>query len=147
MPTQKVPKWRLYLGVSAWIAVTLVLALVLLTGCKARIEGAGQSREVQASYQLRSLSADLTDGVSVRAAAAAAESALRSRGYVITSSNTTADRSRIEAKSSGDGIFDKMVFEAAVITGGTRASFTAEPFGNESTSRAVLDAMLARLGR
>ena len=147
MPIRKLPKWRLYLGISAWAAVTLLLAFVLLTGCKARIEGAGREREVQAAYEFRSLSADLTDGVSVRAAAAAAESALRSRGYVITKSDTTSDRSRIEAKSNGDGWLDKVVFEAGVAGAGTRASFTAEPFGDEVTSRALMDAMLARLGR
>jgi len=147
MPIRKLPKWRVYLGISAWVAVTLLLAVVLLTGCQARIEGAGREREVQASYQFRSLSADLPEGVSVRAAAAAGESALRSRGYVITRSDTTSDRSRIEAKAHGDGWLDKIVFEASAAGAGTRTSFTTEPFGDETVSRALMDAMLARLGR
>jgi hypothetical protein len=110
-------------------------------------DSAGQERDVQASYQFRSLSADLPQGISVRAAAAAAESALRSRGYIVTRSDTTSDRSRIEAKAHGDGAFDKVVFEAGDGATGTKASFTAEPFGNESASRALMDAMLSRLGR
>lgn len=147
MSIRKVPKWRLYLGVSAWIAVTLVLAFVLLTGCQTRIEGAGREREVQAAYQFRSLSADLPAGISVRAAAAAGESALRSRGYIVTRSDTTSDRSRIEAKAHGDGFLDKVVFEAGIAGAATRVSFTAEPFGDEAVSRALMDALLARLGR
>jgi len=147
MPVHKVPRWRLILGLSAWAAVTLALALIVLTGCKARIEGAGKERGVQASYQYGSLSADLSDGVSVRAAAAAAESALRSRGYIITGSEVTSDRARIEAKAHGDGWLDKVVFNASGAGAGTRASFKAEPFGNEAASRALMDSMLARLGR
>jgi len=147
MPTRTIPRWRLYLSLSAWVAVTVALACILLTGCKARIEGAGAEREVQASYQFRSLSADLPEGVSIRAAAAAAQSALRSRGYVITRSDTTSDRARIEAKSHGDGWLDKVVFEASLAGAGPRASFTSEPFGDEAASRALMDAMLARLGR
>ncbi len=147
MPIHKVPRWRLILGLSAWAAVTLALALIVLTGCKARIGGAGKEREVQASYQYRSLSADLSDGVSVRAAAAAAESALRSRGYVITGSDVTSDRARIEARAHGDGWLDKVVFSASSAGAGTRARFTSEPFGDEAASRALMDSMLARLGR
>ncbi len=147
MPIHKIPKWRLYLGVSAWITVTLILALVLLTGCQASAGGAGRDREILATYQFRTLSADFPDSVSVRAAAAAGESAMRARGYVITRSETTSDRSRIEAKANGDGLFDKVVFEAGVAGAGTRISLTIEPFGDEATSRALLDAVLARLGR
>lgn len=147
MSIRKVPKWRLYLGVSAWVTVTLVLAFVLLTGCQSRIEGAGKEREVQASYQFRTLSADLPAGVSVRSAAAAGESALRSRGYIVTRADTTSDRARIEAKAHGDGWLDKVVFEARIAGAGTRAGFTVEPFGDETASRALMDAMLARLGR
>jgi predicted small secreted protein len=147
MPTNKVPRWRLYLSLSAWVAVTIALASILLTGCKARIEGAGTGRDIQASYQFRSLSADLPEGISVRAAAAAAQSALRSRGYIITKADTTSDHSRIEAKSHGDGWLDKVVFEASLAGAQPRVSFTSEPFGDEAASRALMDAMLARLGR
>lgn len=147
MPVRRTPKWQVWLGISTWVGITLVLALVVLVGCKSRVQGAGQEREIAASYQFRSLSADIDDGLTVRAAAAAAESALRARGYVITSSETTSDRARIEAKASGDGAFDKMVFDARGTATGTRISLTAEPFGDETRSRTVLDAMLARLGR
>ena len=129
------------------MVAALVTVAPLAGGCKARVEGAGKEREVEASYRFRSLSADLTDGVSVRAAAAAGESALRSRGYVVTRSDTTSDHARIEAKSHGAGTFSKVVFEARAIGGGSRVSVTSEPFGNESVSRSLLDAVLARLGR
>ncbi len=138
---------KLHAGLTSVLLTALLGCGALGAGCKARVEGAGKEREVEASYRFRSLSADLTDGVSVRAAAAAGESALRSRGYIVTRSDTTSDHARIEAKSHGSGALSKVVFEARAIGGGSRVSVTSEPFGNESVSRSLLDATLARLGR
>ena len=148
MPVRRVSKWRIAAGLSAWIALTLVFAAILMAGCKARVEQAGTRRDVAAAYRIRTLSADLPGDISVHAAAAAAHSALRGRGYVITRSEVTADSARIEARAHGAGAFDKTVVQARPASdGAVRITVTAEPLGDERASRAILDAMLARLGR
>lgn len=147
MPVRRTTTWRIALGLSGWIALTLVLAIVLLTGCKARVEQAGRDRQVEASYRFRTLAADLPPEVSVHAAAAAAQSALRGRGYIITRSEINSDSARIEARAHGDGTLEKTVIEASPRAGSMRIRVTSEPLGDETASRAILDAMLARLGR
>lgn len=148
MPVNRIPRWRVAAGLTAWVAVTLALAFLLIAGCKARVEQAGTRREVSAAYQFRTLSAEVPGGVSVHAAAASAHSALRGRGYVITRSEVNADSARIEARAHGDGALDKTVVEARPAPdGAVRITVTAEPLGDERASRAILDAMLARLGR
>lgn len=148
MPTGRVPRWRTVASLSAWIMLTLVLAAVVMAGCKARVEQAGACRDISAAYRLRTLSAEVPGGVSVHAAAAAAHSAFRGRGYVITRSEVTADAARIEARAHGDGPLDKTVVQARpAADGAVRITVTSEPLGDERASRAILDAMLARLGR
>ncbi|MBX3405839.1 MAG: DUF3568 family protein [Phycisphaeraceae bacterium] len=148
MPVGRVSRWRIAAGLSAWIALTLVFAAILMAGCKARVEQAGTRRDVAAAYRIRTLSADVPGDISVHAAAAAAHSALRGRGYVITRSEVNADAARIEARAHGDGALDKTVVQARPASdGAVRITVTAEPLGDERASRAILDAMLARLGR
>lgn len=129
------------------VALALTVAAIVLAGCKARVEQTGRDRQVQAAYRFRTLSAELPRDISVHAAAAAAQNALRGRGYVITVSEISSDSARIEARSHGDGALDKTVVVARPAAGALRISVTAEPLGDEAASRAILDAMLARLGR
>ena len=149
MPIRKISVWRLAAGVGLWVVLTLVLAVVLCVGggCSESKAFQGAEGQVLATYSVRSLTADMPEGVRVRTAGVAAESALRARGYIITRANHGENQSRVEAATSADGMLDKTVVESWSTGYGTAVSVTVEPFGDEGASRAILDAMLARLGR
>jgi hypothetical protein len=94
--------------------------------------------------------ADLGPAVSVQTARAAAEVALRSRGYVITESFGTRDRIKIQASGTGDRRTDTTTVEAwlsGAAATGTRLSVDAGFFGNSAAARVILDEIIARLGR
>lgn len=125
----------------------LLIACACIAACRPSVSSHGQKRDVLASYQFRTLEAKLGPEVPVLTARAAAEQALRSRGYVVTNTSGGADRSRIEARAAGRGDLDKLVVESWAGDRFTGVSVTVEPFGDEAESRAVLDAILNRLGR
>lgn len=118
-----------------------------LGACQPSVASHGKSRDVQASYQFRTLEARLGPEVPVLTVRAAGEQALRSRGYVVTGVSGGADHSRVEAKAAGQGDLDKVAIECWSGAKFTGVSVTIEPFGNEAESRALLDAVLNRLGR
>lgn len=133
----------------AGLAARLVLLGVCACAgaCRPSVSSHGQRRDVLASYQFRTLEAKLGPEVPVLTARAAAEQALRSMGYVVTDASGGADRSRLEAKAAGRGDLDKVVVESWGGAGFTGVSVTIEPFGDQAESRAILDAVLNRLGR
>jgi hypothetical protein len=127
--------------------MVLVAVGAMLPACQPSVASQGQKRDVLAAYQFRTLEAKLGPEVQVLTVRAAAEQALRSRGYVVSAVSGAADRSRIEAKAAGKGELDKVVIESWVGNRFTGVSVTCEPWGDEAESRAVLDAVLNRLGR
>lgn len=130
----------------AGVRVACVAAAVL-GGCQPKVSTHGRERDVRATYGLRTLTAELGPEVQVLTVQAAAEQALRRRGYIITRTTGTADRARVEAKSAGDGSFDKVVVESWVAPGATGVSVVREPWGDEEISRSILDGILNGLGR
>jgi hypothetical protein len=129
-------------------AAVLILGCgLLLPACQPSVASQGQNRDVLASYQFRTLKSRLGPEVQVLTVRAAAEQALRARGYVITNVTGAGDRSRVEAQAAGQGTLDKLVVETWAGDRFTGVSVTIEPLGDEAESRAVLDAMLNRLGR
>lgn len=142
---RRAPGWT---TVAAWVVVVLLLAvLVSATGCRAREGVAGSGGAVQTRYLLGRLEVDLGLEVTPADVAAAAEQSLRRRGYVVTSSRHTTDRSRVEGRSAGDGWLRKTVVVSRMRMDGTRVSVRVEPLGDEPVSYAVMDDLLARLGR
>ncbi len=107
---------------------------------------------VWATYSGPTLSAELGVDVRVPAVLAAAESALVQRGYSVVSRRGTEDSGRIEALPPGvgragkPGVWEKVWIAARVTSRGTQVKVTAEPWGDEAISRAILDDLLYRLG-
>lgn len=102
------------------------------------------------------LSADLPAEIGVLTTKAAAESTLRSRGYVITKSGGTKDSMSVTGKYAGsDGPSSPIEISARLVGGdggaqsdlATQITVNTGFFGDESTTRAILDAMLRTLGR
>lgn len=131
-------------GVVVRLAVCMVAALVA-AGCKSTVESQGRSR-TSAAYSAGTLSADLPSTVRVQAAIAAAESALRDRGYTIGTRRATEDTGFVEAKAPRAGWLEKTTVAAKISGGGTRVTVNVEPWGDQSLSRAILDDVLKRLG-
>ncbi len=124
----------------------LAAACALLTGCKAVPQNMGSGRSVQASYLRRTLTADVPATVRVPAAVAAADAALRDRGYAVTDSTATEDVGRVAAEPRDAGFLDAVVVDVRVTGSGTRIEVTVRPIGNRAQSRAILDSILSRLG-
>jgi hypothetical protein len=122
-------------------------AATVLAGCRGTSEPAGSSRDQEATYRRRTLSTDLPPQVRVPSVAAAAEMALRHRGYAVTRSPTTEDYARIEGEAPNPGWCEKVVIRARQTPSRTRIEIIAEPLGDQTLSRAVLDEMLVALGR
>ncbi len=77
---------------------------------------------------------------------AAAESAMLDRGYSIRSRSVTADKGRLEALAPHADSDEAVSIVAAVSGEGSRCSVTVGTWGDETLSRAILDAVLVRLG-
>ncbi|MCC6677416.1 MAG: DUF3568 family protein [Phycisphaerales bacterium] len=131
-------------GVAARLAVCLIAAAAT-AGCRSTVESQGKSR-TSAAYSTGTLSADLPSTVRVQAVIAAAESALRDRGYTIGTRRAAEDSGFVEGKLPRPGLLEKTKVEARVSGGGTRVLVKVEPWGDEAASRAILDDLLKRLG-
>lgn len=119
---------------------------VVSPGCEGTTGSQGTHRDISATYFLGDLTCDLPDQLRVRAIAAAADAALRDRGYAVTESRTGADFAEVKGKLQGDGWYEGVVLKAAISSSGTRVKIHVGPAGNEAASRAILDAVLVRLG-
>lgn len=124
-------------------AMALCALAATLGACVARVDRAGHG---DATYAMRTLSTTLPDDVRVPAALAAAEAALRARGYTVTARRTNVDAGFVVARPSSPGPVEHVQWHARVASEGTFVSITCEPLGSEPIARALLDAMLQRLG-
>ena len=116
-------------------------------GCQqARPGYQGTDRTLVATYKSRELTADLPANVRVPSVAAAAELALRHRGYAVTISSKTEDFARIEGEAPQSGAFERVIVRARQTPGNTRVQIVAEPLGDQTLSRSLLDEMLSGLG-
>lgn len=122
------------------------LAIGCLPACKAKPEIQGEERSVVAAYGVRKLRTELPMTVRVPAVIAAADAALRDRGYAVRSSRTTEDSGRVEGLPRGAGPLKSVVVMARVVPDGTRVEVLLKPWGDEEQSRAILDDILVRLG-
>lgn len=124
-----------------------ILAVAAAGGCQKSVGQHGRERDIEATYALRTLEAQLGPEIQVLTVSAAAEQALRARGYTVTRTRGGGDHARIEARAGGEGSFDKVVIETWQGAGFTGVSVTREPWGDEAVSRALLDGVLRRLGK
>ena len=124
-----------------------IVGLALVGGCKSHPASAGNDRQLTATYRGRVLSTELPGGVRVPSVAAAAEMALRHRGYSITSKASTEDYARIEGEPPKSGWGEKLVIRARQTPSNTKVEIVAEPLGDQTLSRSVLDEMLVALGQ
>lgn len=126
------------------ILTTLVLPAVLafvVSGCQSH---SAYHANIVATYDLRTLAADLPAGVRVPAVIAAADAALRGRGYAVTQRTASMDRGCVIARRHGSGLLEEVVVEARLTGPGTLVKIKCCPIGDEAVSRAILDAMLIR---
>ena len=132
------------LGVSCCLAFWVVF----VGACQqTRTATHGQDRRVMAGFAFGTLTANLPQTVSVSQVHAAAESVLLDRGYSIEGSACTLDNARVRARSRVDGRDETTTIAARVIPSGVRVAIEAGLLGDEAVSRALLDDLLARLGR
>jgi len=129
------------------LSIVLGLAAGLLGGCNANSTYTATDRSQVATFRGRSLTADLPPEVRVPSVAAAAEITLRRRGYGVTRSQATEDFAKIEGEAPRSGYCEYVVIRARQIPNGTRVDIVAEPIGDQTLSRSLLDEMLAGLGR
>jgi hypothetical protein len=135
----------------------LGLSALIVGGCKSTLGYQGKSGvdgspgRVLATYSIPTLKTELPPDVAVESIAAAATAVLEARGYTIERSDVSSDRATISAKMPGDGELsrglDRTVVRSRITGAGTGLTVTVEPWGEEMISRALLDAILARLGR
>ena len=133
--------------VGAALAAAAAATSLSTAGCAAHRVRQRADEGVTASYAFRTLYTELEPTVSVPTATAAAEQALRARGYAIARTATSEDRGVVVAKHSGAREFEKTVVESRVTRTGTSIAVRIEPFGDEAASYAIMDALLSRIGR
>lgn len=114
--------------------------------CSPQLSSHGREH-ITAAYSLGTLTCDLPDDVRVPAIMAAAEGALRGRGYSISSKASTDDRGRLYARAPRDSQIEGVSIEARVTSTGHQVSIHVDPLGDDSRSRVLLDDVLTRLGR
>ncbi|RMH12300.1 MAG: hypothetical protein D6695_07115 [Planctomycetota bacterium] len=101
---------------------------------------------ILAIYQGKTLHSELPEHIAPGSVRAAAERVLRSRGYTITTSEATEDRTRVVARPPDARLFKRVIVGSSLSRGGTRVGVTIEPGGNETTARDMLESILTLLG-
>lgn len=127
------------------VAPVLFAAGICFPGCRATPGNQGRERAITATYYLGTLVADLPESVRVPAVIAAARAALAGRGYSAVP-ETTHRSGRVVGAAPVSGILDKVTVSAREIPGATRVEVKIDPFGDQTESRAILDAVLVLLG-
>ncbi len=130
--------------------IPAVFALMLIGGCASQQRHptyAWHGQEpVLAVYAVETLHSELPQSIPPQSIRAAAERTLRHRGYTITTSEATNDRTRIVARPPDSRLFKRVIVGSSLSPNGTRISVRIEPGGNETTSRDMLESILTLLG-
>jgi hypothetical protein len=106
------------------------------------------ARPVLATESFGALVVTLPEPVPVRSVAAAAEAALRDRGYTIMRRRTTDEAAHLVARAPARELGRQWTVEARA-TGDGRTSLSVDPGGwdNEAGAEVMMDEVLRRLGR
>ncbi|MEZ6234812.1 MAG: hypothetical protein R3B68_11535 [Phycisphaerales bacterium] len=103
---------------------------------------------VQSAVSLGVLEASLDEPLPVRSVAAAAEAALRDRGYTVVSARTTDEAARLEASPPGRSMSPRWRVDVrADGAGKTSIALTRRPWADGAAARVLMDAILQRLNR
>ncbi|MCB9840585.1 MAG: hypothetical protein H6809_02900 [Phycisphaeraceae bacterium] len=103
---------------------------------------------VQSAVSLGVLETSLDEALPVRSVAAAAEAALRDRGYTVVSARTTDESARLEASPPGRSMSPRWRVDVrADGAGKTSIAVTRRPWADGAAARVLMDAILQRLNR
>ncbi len=127
------------------ILISLATSLLFLPACQSSYRPQGSNGTV-GTYSFGRASVRIAEPLRIQTVIAAANATLRSRGYTIESTESTADEGKIIARQPEFKSFEKLVVAAALVPGAVEISITQQPFGDEERSRALMDAILQRLG-
>lgn len=125
----------------------LVLALLPLAACRPTPAYQGSTQQILATYRYRTLSSDLPPETRIPSIAAAGRATLLERGYSIQSESTTEEHAELSAVRPDPDFLETMEIEVVAADSGPRIRITVEPLGDQPKSRAVLEGILAKLGR
>lgn len=130
------------------IVLILVSTACLQVGCSTQPPSYGWhgQDQIAAVYVNRTLHSELPATVPPQSIRAAAERTLTSRGYTITSSEATNDRTRVVARPSDARLFKRVIIGSSLSPQGSRVGVKIEPGGNETTARDLMESMLTLLG-
>lgn len=101
---------------------------------------------IAAVYVGKTLQSELPENIPPQSVRAAAERVLASRGYTITTTEATNDRTRVVGRPSDSRLFRRVIIGSSLGANGTRIGVKIEPGGNETTARDLLESMLTLLG-
>lgn len=118
---------------------------VVVGGCAPRQAYQGDANTV-ASYRGSTLTAVIGAEHRVPTVLAAAEQAMRDRGYTIVSNASTEDAGTLIARPPRYNTYPRLMISSSTVAGGTKIELSYQPMGNEEVCRAALDATLKRLG-
>lgn len=121
---------------------------VVLGGCASntRVYDVGHETHLRALYTNGELICRLPGSVPVESAVAAGAQTLERTGHAISARESTSYRGRVVGRPGGERLYEKASITTIRGDDNTRVTIAVEPFGDEPTSRAVLDEMLLRLG-
>lgn len=125
--------------------MVLSLAGLVAAGCQTPVREEGDSR-TPAAYNFGTLEADVPLRYRVPAVLSASEAALRRRGYAVSAGATTEDQGSVRGQAAATSEASDVTVSARVVPSGTRIGIKVGFFGDETTSRAVMDEILRRLG-
>lgn len=129
----------------AMVLGSLLSGALLLGGC-ARPMVATQGRSaITATYSFPTLSALLPPEARVPAVIAAAEDAMRARGYSIGDSTATDEMGKVIGRPPSTSSIPYAAVSAKRVWGGTRVEVEWQPLGDEAVCRSILDGILQRL--
>lgn len=126
-------------------ALASTLALLALAACRAQPQPVGATG-LQAEYALGTLRTQLDPRIGVLAVVDAAEIELRARGYAIDDRSASDDAASLSARQSAQDAWSNVRVSARHRAQGTELAVFAAPFGDEVTSRVLMEAIVARLG-
>ncbi|MFN0011381.1 MAG: hypothetical protein ACKVS8_07025 [Phycisphaerales bacterium] len=125
--------------------LALVLAAAVLAACSGPQSEVGRTG-IMASSSLGTLEATLPPSIPVLTISAAAERALRARGFTITEKTASEDRAHIEAQQRSPGVLESVSVWVSTLAAGPGLRVRVEPLGDEARSRVVMEGILTELG-
>lgn len=125
-----------------------VLACLVLAsgGCHGVVGPQGRGGQVEGTYYGGTLWADVPASVRVRGIVAAADQGLRDRGYAVKRVAATDEAGKVTAEPPRAGLLESVEVSVRRTADATRIGVVVKPMGDQDRSRAIMDAVLARLG-